>query len=570
MKAYDYKKLALVVVFITTAFFSFATRYEVPIGVSVSGGGTFCDGETPSDIVANVTTDFCGFGGNQQTNWTINIYSNTINSNSGGSLVASCGGSVANCSYTPPASCPGDDGTLYYYAEVVWDTFSQSGCSAAEQGGGPLTSSTVTVTIDCSCSAPTCANCTNCIFISEFVVIPDQGDNGDPDATGEFIEIHNICDTDVDIGCYVICLTDESGGNRRGDCHTIPSGTVLASGDVYVIGGYTTNCSGGYTGCDFPGLALDYNWHADANTVWDVVNDQFFTSNTGNFIGVINDSGEDITLFDVCGQLVDAITYEGGAGVSSDNTENIGAISGCNAISITIPDSGSHTDLGSYSDGGNNHDVGFVRACDGTWTEVDAVDETPGVPIGACATQACITLSAQAVYYIKGENEDGANHITWFTEENTLNEIYVLEKSSDGEQFTPIHELNQNGSNKYTAFDYSPYSETYYRIKVIDNHRQTSYTDKIVISLDDENAFNINNIHPNPAKDKFSFDVSVRQKGHTVTYSIYNMLGELVDQASLSESQTINVNTETYEAGIYQLVFVTESEKKTYKIIVRR
>jgi uncharacterized protein YceK len=259
-----------------------------------------------------------------------------------------------------------------------------------------------------------CDDCDTCIVFNEFSTDPYEGLNGTPDDTGEFIELFNKCDVAVEIGCFVICFTDVSGGARRGDCFTIPAGTVLGPGDTYVMGGYGTNCTGGTVDCDFPGLVLDFNWHADANTVWDVVNNTFYINNIGNYIGVLRDAGEDITMFSACGVLLEAVHFNGGPGFGANNTENIGAIAGCPANSVTIPPSADHLDVGN-TPGGQGADEGWKLDCDGNWSFAQANPGTsyelqnPGVSEG-CALVSCGTCIAE----ITGDTTvcvDGTNQL---------------------------------------------------------------------------------------------------------------------------------------------------------------
>jgi len=234
-----------------------------------------------------------------------------------------------------------------------------------------------------------CTTCSHCIGINEFALDPKDGANGNSSSTGEFIELYNECDEDVDIGCFTICLSDATSGGR-GDCITIPAGTVLGSGEVYLIGGYGTNCTGGETDCDWDGLALDYNWHSNATEVWDIKNDQFFTSNTGGYIGVLLDGGEEISLHSCSGEFLEGVKYSNGSG-SYTTTENIQSVNGCNAKSITI-DSDDIVNLGN-SASGSSADEGWKKECDNSWLFTPYSDQTPGES-DFCSLAECISAMA--------------------------------------------------------------------------------------------------------------------------------------------------------------------------------
>ncbi|MBN4081741.1 lamin tail domain-containing protein [bacterium AH-315-C07] len=241
------------------------------------------------------------------------------------------------------------------------------------------------------------SQCPNCIVISEFAVDPDDGENGSPDETGEFIEIFNKCDTDVDISCYVLCMMT---GNNGGECVTIPSGTTLPAGGVFLFGGFGTNCSDpdATATCDWSGLALDINWH-NCGCVSDpddpTLDGQ--ANITGHYWGVLVDGGEDILLYNSSGTMIDSLTYEGGGGVTSGDWAGIyttAALVGCAATTVNIPESATLPDIGN-SPGGVFSDEGWQSNCSGTWTFTQQVDQTPGSPdcasLISCA--ACPTIT---------------------------------------------------------------------------------------------------------------------------------------------------------------------------------
>ena len=531
-----------------------AQRWNFPNGVSISGGATYCQNNPASDIEASISgTSTCNNGANQTVDWTISIIRNSDNTS-----VATCTGSPNSCTYTPPTSSCGDE---IYYAEVSWST---TGCAA----GNTLTSSTVTVSVDCdtgcgSGSGGSCV-CSTCIVVNEFAVDPGSGENGNSSSTGEFVELYNTCDETVDIGCYVICLTDDTSGGR-GECSTIPAGTSLAAGDVYVLGGYGTNCSGGETDCDWNGASLDFNWHADASQLWDVDADGFFSSNSGEYIGVLQDSGEEISLFDCSGAFLDGVKYDGGSGTYS-TTENIGSVNGCDAKSITI-DSGNNPNLGS-SPGSSGADEGWQRQCDGSWSFAAFADQTLGSDEG-CATVACPTPTALSDLYVDAKNEGDKNTIVWqYLNTDALS--FRVEKSSDGETFTSISHINFNISTQnYFYDDVNPLNETYYRITVLDIHNNVFSSEKIIVYNTLNKAFTVENIYPNPTKDKFSFSLSTNKRNKSVHVYVYNLLGDIVYENSLKEGLNHSISVSDLEIGIYTLLFTDGIHAENQRLVVK-
>jgi hypothetical protein len=321
-----------------------------------------------------------------------------------------------------------------------------------------------------------CPSCASCIVINEFAVDPADGENGNSSSTGEYVEIYNRCSESVNIGCFVICLTDATSGGR-GECTTIPSGTSLAAGGVYVIGGYGTNCSGGETDCDWPGLSLNYNWHSGATGVWNVAGNSFFTTNSGNYIGVLQDSGEEISLFDACGSLLQGVKYGGGSG-SYSTTENIGAISGCSAKSLTI-NSANNVNLGS-SPGSSGADEGWTRNCDGTWSFANASAQNPGASEG-CTTIACSTLLSVSDLSLSASAEKEKNIITLDYPVKDA-EKFIVEKSTNGKEFNILTEIIPSENlEKYSIEDNSPNATTFYRVVIILKSGLVEYSKSIAV-----------------------------------------------------------------------------------------
>jgi hypothetical protein len=138
----------LIIVFtLLINFDSFGQRRTFPTSITLSGTGTYCQFGTSTQItIPAMATTTCGSGSNSTVSHTTTIYSNTVNSTSGGTSVATLTNTnvSTNASYTPPtSSC----GTIFYYAEVTWNA---DACAVA----GTITSSTIAVTTDCSCIAP--------------------------------------------------------------------------------------------------------------------------------------------------------------------------------------------------------------------------------------------------------------------------------------------------------------------------------------------------------------------------------------------------------------------------------
>jgi hypothetical protein len=418
---------------------------------------------------------------------------------------------------------------------------------------GPASNSFTTNT-GCSTSAA------GCLIINEFCVDPqDPAVNGGATGTnGEWVEIKNICDHSIDVGCFVLCLTSANANSgatdRNGECYTIPSGTTIAAGDVYVFGGSGTIG----TGSNWPAGNVEFNWHSNVSNVWDVDVDAFASSTSG--VGVINDGGagvrtEDITLFDNTGAFIEGVTFSTNGLYAANSTENIPAVSGCGAKSVTIPPSASHTNVGSNSSG-QTTDEGYGRDCLGNWVFRTFSIQTMGTdPLGACILPIELTVfdinctENKLVFY-------------WSTMSERNNDFFTLEESFDGIYFYPIMKVNGAG-NSSTQKDYSSeiindHQNKYYRLKQTDFDGEFSYS-KIISSncLNKESLF----AFPNPGNGLFNI---VGYENNSIL-TVHDELGRLIIKQETTKEIT-KINLDNLATGIYFITSTSEFTTETIKI----
>ncbi len=168
-----------------------------------------------------------------------------------------------------------------------------------------------------------------CVVINEIMVDPTSCDCGCSTGNGEWVELYNTCSTPVNIGCFV--LTD-------GDfAVTIPSNTILAPYDYYVIG---SPASGG---------TIDLNLltcNCTDNTAPDP-------------IGCYTNSNEQVVLVNASGALQDAIYWGNGQfPLSISSTSH----SPCSGQSILFPSASTAFELIPKTNQGG---CSIARNCDG-------------------------------------------------------------------------------------------------------------------------------------------------------------------------------------------------------------
>jgi hypothetical protein len=403
-----------------------------------------------------------------------------------------------------------------------------------------------------------------CAKIIQFQVDPETGNNGSDFNTGEFIQICNICTGDVDISCFVLCFTANNSGVRRGECIRIPDNTILAPGECYLMGGNGTTGSGAdWTTAE---ATLDLNWHTCGCYIHTDP-----SSTPGEFVGVLNDGGEDITLFDASGNIHSAITYASGGGASYSQTVNIPSGSGCGAVDVTIPPTSTHTNIGSTPSGTSDDEGWYFDCTTQSWVFANHDTSDAHADLFPNMTYDCplITLLSETTITLGSKINDNHNELFWYTLDETNVEFYVLEKSENGKDFSIVQNIASNNSGKYSYNDYFISSMQFYRVVVsyLDGSKQISKLE--IITRDSKQSFGVSNIHPNPANTSFSFNFELLDRGTSVEFKMYNILGELILVQSLNSSQLVNLPSDDLESGIYYLVFSNGSEQQSHKLLIQ-
>ena len=132
--------------------------YAPTSNVSTTGGATYCQNVSASNLTYNYNTCNSGSGITTGVSITISWYSNTVNSTSGGSLVSSTSGTCStsatgSVTYQPSTAATG---TLFYYCTLTW--VGAGTCKVA----GTLTSATATVIVN-TAPGPITGNAFSCV-----------------------------------------------------------------------------------------------------------------------------------------------------------------------------------------------------------------------------------------------------------------------------------------------------------------------------------------------------------------------------------------------------------------------
>lgn len=147
----------------------------------------------------------------------------------------------------------------------------------------------------------------------------------------------------------------------------------------------------------------------------------------------------------------------------------------------------------------------------------------------------CVYPLPIELLYLKGENNDNYTTIKWATATERNNDYFVVEKSTDGINFSAIGTVNGNGNSSqqidYSFIDNSPTALSYYRLKQMnfDGEFQYSYMIKVMNS-NSQVYYSNNEIH---------FDLSTNAN-QNYTVNIYSLNGQLVHTSTTIDANIIN------------------------------
>jgi hypothetical protein len=566
-----------------------------PANINLSGStASYCSGDVIPDISGLIDIASCGTGTTNYANWNIVIYQDNDADfgNGGATAVATCGDPNSSCSYTPNnATC----GTFYYYAIVTWDAFTfDPSCSGI--GGGSYTSSAISITVNCD---PSCSSTTPTIepgiIVNEF----SNGDSGSREYM-EFLVIGDPCTT-VDLRGWIF---DDNNGLDDATCE----GFSTQSTDVGVAPGhYRFRYIDRWSAVPVGSLILVYN-SGDKNLAITLADDPTDSNNDLVYVLPMTDSGlesngtlpnstEPNCLYSPATYTTPPTSW---AAISLNNTND--------ACQTRRPDGsyfhgfsyGSTTKMTGGPDDLNFNETGtgkvFYLNCGHhsfiTDYSVGSADfpngtsvETPGAPnnslnqelvnfyrgVGGCGVvPPCVVLLSTNEILLKGKVKNNENLLNWFADELENVARLVLQKSTDNALFSDVTTINAPNAQRFAYSDFDPFTKTYYRVGCFLNNGTTVYSNTIVLTNKSKaNGFSVSNIAPNPANTQFSFNFNLVERGASVMFKMYNVLGELVMYKELFSSQVITLQTEQLESGMYYLVFSSDNEQQSHKLLIQ-
>jgi hypothetical protein len=164
-----------------------------------------------------------------------------------------------------------------------------------------------------------------------------------------------------------------------------------------------------------------------------------------------------------------------------------------------------------------------------------------------------------------------AIHLNWATGSEENNSHFEIERSVDGRDWLLLTTVNGSGTsieiNRYQSVDNNPNPNiNYYRLKQVDFDGAFDYSNTIVLSKGNVNAFNLN-VFPNPAIDHI---VVTWNKNHrNGQLEVTDLNGHVLQSIETKLSGNIHrFDLSNYDQGVYLVRYTSDNYSSTKKIVL--
>ncbi|CAN5460127.1 hypothetical protein BH10BAC3_BH10BAC3_17490 [soil metagenome] len=206
---------------------------------------------------------------------------------------------------------------------------------------------------------------------------------------------------------------------------------------------------------------------------------------------------------------------------------------------------------------GGNKNYGVVFSFDpstSVYTKLKDFDGTNGANpwIGAGFIEFKSGALPVTLVSLTAKNIGSSNQLIWKVENEQNLNLYELQRSIDGRNFTRIAQINATGNNSYTYNDQlaAPISSVYYyRLKNVDKDGKFTYSEIVHLNIATTSSYQFS-VAPNPFSNSTIISFSLAQSANA-SIKIFDMAGRLIK---------ILANTEIQQ-GTHQLTWNAKDEK---------
>ena len=185
----------------------------------------------------------------------------------------------------------------------------------------------------------------------------------------------------------------------------------------------------------------------------------------------------------------------------------------------------------------------------------------------------CAPLPASNLKYFKGRLASGTASLQWEVRDESISDQYILERSTDGENFLSLLKINNTGKRIFTEKD--PLLRkgiNYYRLKILYKNGTTEFSPVIRISNDLFTSSDALNLQPNADKAQLliNFKSSVHSHARLI---LFKPTGEKINEQSINVRPGINaqiMNISGLPSGTYVLCVQTEYSSYSKKFLLQK
>jgi Secretion system C-terminal sorting domain len=178
----------------------------------------------------------------------------------------------------------------------------------------------------------------------------------------------------------------------------------------------------------------------------------------------------------------------------------------------------------------------------------------------------CINLAAKLVSFT-GRDIGRKVLLDWKTADETSNAYFVVQRSSNGNNFTDLARVeNKNPAGAdYQLADPNPLPVNYYRLKMVSLSGEDKYSDVVVITIKGKNDFSL---FPNPASSTLTVNYAGFFRNGNLT--IFSASGEKVLSRNITNAYT-SVDVSALSSGVYFVELqAPDGRRQRQQVVIER
>jgi hypothetical protein len=176
----------------------------------------------------------------------------------------------------------------------------------------------------------------------------------------------------------------------------------------------------------------------------------------------------------------------------------------------------------------------------------------------------------------KGKYLNNQSVLSWVTASEKDNDYFILERSEDAREFTPIGKIdgagNSNSFLNYQFVDIKPINQVaYYRLKQVDFDGQFSYSQVIALRNNQKLSAELK-AYPNPSDGHFLITNIPFDEGEDFVCQVYNLQGELLkkDLQISNASGNLLLQLNDLKSGVYWVSITNGYTTATTKVVLTK